>query len=187
MIVQTHRLIGKFLYTNLPQELKSKLNYTAFVWGNVKPDVLRKYKKVSHYYPENEAYVLAIFDKLTTENLPKREFSDLLGVLIHFLCDYTCIYHNNMKINSEHSMRKHMQYEINLHFYTLANIHKTKSLKLPKFQNKVAIVTHIHKIIDQANQDETTPNTATDFHEMMTLSASVLNYILKNTSNGARE
>ena len=179
LIVQTHRLVGKFLYINLSQELKSKLDYAAFVWGNVKPDVLRKYKKVSHYYPENEDYVLKIFDEVMNENLSKREFSDRLGVLIHFLCDYTCIYHNNMKINNAHSMRKHMQYEINLHFYTLTHIHKAKSLKLIQFQNKVAIIDHIYDVINQANQDEATPNTATDFHEMMILSTSVLTYILK--------
>jgi len=108
MIIPTHRLVGKFVYLMLSDENKKKLIYRKFVWGNVKPDMKAEYKRVSHYYPANEGYVFELLERALNPKLTKKEYSDLLGVLVHFLCDYTCIYHNNMTINEANSMRQHM-------------------------------------------------------------------------------
>jgi len=178
MIIPTHRLVGKFVYLMLCEEDRKKLSYRRFVWGNVKPDVLPEYKRVSHYYPANEGYVFQILERVAGFDLAKEEFSDLLGVLVHFLCDYTCIYHNNMTINHANSMRKHMQYEFLLHLYTQVKIRKYQP-DLIEFTCLEDVKYHIWKVIKRANLEGMIPDMKADFVAMMEMSASIVNFLLK--------
>ena len=178
MIIPTHRLVGKFVYLMLTEENKKKLEYRKFVWGNVKPDVKLEYKRVSHYYPANERYVFELLERSLNPTLTKSEYSDLLGVLIHFLCDYTCIYHNNMTINEADSMRQHMQYEIFLHFYAQSKIRKYQP-ELIAFSCVEDVKYHIWKVIRRANLAGMIPDMKADFAAMMQMSVSVVNFMLK--------
>ena len=178
MIIPTHRLVGKFVYLMLSDESKSKLVYRSFIWGNVKPDVKPEYKRISHYYPANEAFVFNLLEQSLNPELTKKEYSDLLGVLIHFLCDYTCIYHNNMRINAANSMRQHMQYEVFLHFYTQAKIRKYQP-ELIEFSCIQDVKYHIWKVIRRANLTGMIPDMKADFAAMMQMSVSVVNFMLK--------
>lgn len=179
MIIPTHRLVGKFVYLMLNDENKNKLVYQKFVWGNVKPDLKPEYKSVSHYYPANEAYVFQLIERALNPELTKKEYSDLLGVLVHFLCDYTCIYHNNMTINEANSMRQHMQYEFLLHFYTVLKIRKHRP-EMIEFTCVEDVKYHIWKVIRRANLEDMIPDMKEDFCAMMQMSASVVNFMLKN-------
>ncbi|MCL1990848.1 MAG: zinc dependent phospholipase C family protein [Defluviitaleaceae bacterium] len=178
MIIPTHRLVGKCIYLMLDEENKKKLHYRKFVWGNVKPDVLPEYKRVSHYYPANEAFVFELLERGFDPTLTTEAFSDLLGVLIHFLCDYTCIYHNNMTINEANSMRQHMQYECLLHVYAQAKIRKHKP-EIIAFSCLEDVKYHIWKVIRRANLDGMVPDMKADFVAMMQMSASVVIFLLK--------
>ena len=163
----------------LSEEDKNKLIYRYFIWGNVEPDIKPEYKRVSHYHPANEGYVFELLEQTLNPALTKQEYSELLGVLIHFLCDYTCIYHNNMTINEAHSMTRHMTYECLLHVYT--------QLKIRKHQPEIIAFTcvedvkyHIWKVIKRANLAEMIPDMKQDFCAMMQMSVSVVNFMLKN-------
>jgi len=163
----------------LDQEDRAKLIYRKFVWGNVKPDVTPAYKRISHYHPANEAYVFALLDQTMDPQLNQAAYSDLLGVLIHFLCDYTCIYHNNMIINEADTMRKHMQYECLLHVYTQANIRRYKPVII-EFTCVEDVKYHIWKVIRRANLEGMIPDMKADFYAMMQMSVSVAKFMLKN-------
>jgi len=178
MIIHTHRLVGKFVYSMLSDENKDKLIYQKFVWGNVKPDMKPEYKSVSHYYPANEAYVFELLERALNPKLSKREYSDLLGVLVHFLCDYTCIYHNNMTINEANSMRQHMQYEFLLHFYAQTKIRKHQP-EIIEFRCVEDVKYHIWKVIRRANLADIIPDIKGDFNAMMQMSTSVVKFMLK--------
>ena len=178
MIIPTHRLVGKFVYLMLTDANKKKLVYRKFVWGNIKPDVKPEYKRVSHYYPANEGYVFELLEKALNPALTKNEYSDLLGVLIHFLCDYTCIYHNNMTINEADSMRQHMQYEFLLHFYAQVKIRKYQP-ELIEFTDVEDVKYHIWQVIRRANLDGMIPDMKEDFAAMMQMSVSVVNFMLR--------
>lgn len=178
MIIPTHRLVGRYVYLMLKDESKNKLVYTKYVWGNVKPDMLPEYKSVSHYYPANEGYVFDLLERALNPELTKKDYSDLLGVLIHFLCDYTCIYHNNMTINEANSMRHHMQYEFLLHFYTVFKIRKYRP-EVIEFTCVEDVKYHIWKVIRRANLDGMIPDMKEDFCAMMQMSVSVVNFMLK--------
>ena len=178
MIIPTHRLVGKFVYLMLSDESKKKLIYGNFVWGNVKPDMKPEYKRISHYYPANEGYVFELLERALNPALTKREYSDLLGVLIHFLCDYTCIYHNNMSINEADTMRQHMQYEFLLHFYTQSKIRRYCP-EIIEFTCVEDVKYHIWKVIRRANADGIIPDMKEDFKAMMQMSTSVVKFLLK--------
>ena len=177
MIIPTHRLVGKYIYQLLPETSKGKLVYHKFVWGNVKPDMLPVYKAISHYHPANEDYVFELLEQLASSMLSKGDYSDLLGVLIHFLCDYTCIYHNNMTINKRDTMRKHMQYEFLLHLYTQTKIRKWQP-EIIEFTCIQDVKYHIWKVIRRANLEGIIPDMKADFVAMMQMAASVVNFLL---------
>jgi len=178
MIIPTHRLVGKYVYMGLKEEEKKKLDYGRFVWGNVKPDVLPEYKRISHYYPANEAYVFERLDYILNPELSQAEFSDLLGVLVHFLCDYTCIYHNNMTINERDSMRQHMQYEFLLHLYAQVKIRKYRA-ECIEFACMEDVKYHVWKVIKRANLEGMIPDVKDDFVAMMVMSTSIVSFLLK--------
>ena len=179
MIIPTHRLVGKFVYLMLDEDIQSKLSYRRFVWGNIKPDMKREYKRVSHYYPANEGFVFNLLEKTMNPQLSPEEYSEMLGVLVHFLCDYTCIYHNNMTINEENSMRQHMQYEFLLHFYTQFKIRRYRP-KIIEFSCIEDVKYHIWKVIRRANIENMIPDMKADFNAMMQMSTSVVDFMLKN-------
>jgi hypothetical protein len=162
----------------LDKEIQNKLIYRKFVWGNVKPDIKRAYKCVSHYYPANEGYVMNLLEQTMNPDLSREDYSDLLGVLIHFLCDYTCIYHNNMTINGAHSMRQHMQYEFLLHLYAQFKIRHHRP-EIIEFSCIDDVKYHIWKVIKRANLDGMIPDMKADFYAMMQMSVSVVNFMLK--------
>lgn len=179
MMIPTHRLVGKYVYSMLCQKNKEKIHYRRFVWGNMKPDMLPMYKRVSHYYPANEAFVFNLLDKVYEEPLTVRDYSDLLGVLIHFLCDYTCIYHNNMTINEANTMKQHMYYEWLLHWYSRRKIKKCCP-KMIEFACLEDVKYHIYQVIRRANLAEMVPDMKADFKDMMEMSVSVVHFLLKN-------
>lgn len=178
MIIPTHRLVGKYIYQLLPEASKGKLDYRKFVWGNMKPDMLPEYKAVSHYYPANEEFVFDLLERSLEPNLTKMEYSDLLGVLIHFLCDYTCIYHNNMTINERDTMRQHMQYEFLLHGYTQLKIRKYQPA-MTEFTDVDELKKYVLTVINRANLDGIIPDMKADFVAMMQMAISVVNFSLK--------
>lgn len=180
MIIHTHRLVGEFLYQSLPNAMKNKVDHYSFVMGNMKPDLVKKYKQMSHYYSDNKEGVLKIFEALMQEPLTKKEFSDLLGVFMHFLCDYTCIYHANDYIYEAHSLRLHMQYEIKFHLYAMKKLKTLKQVQVYDFQTMSEACSYIDKLIELTNIKDATPNISHDFNEMMTLLPSIFFYILKN-------
>jgi len=177
MIMQTHRLVGKYLYQRLEEAEQEKLDYGTFVWANVKPDLLPEYKKISHYYPANEGYVFDLLEKACDPKLTRSEFSEISGVLIHFLCDYACTYHANMKVNQAHSMSQHMTYEFLLHGYTLRELRKTVANQLP-LKTLDETKDYILTVIKRVDLDGMVPDMIADFYAMLEISSSVLKFLL---------
>ena len=177
MIMQTHRLVAKQLYGMLTERDKPKLMYHTFVWANIKPDVLPEYKKISHYYPANEEYVFQLLEKACDPTLSRTKFSEISGVLIHFLCDYACTYHSNMKVNAEHSMRQHMTYEFLLHGYCLRKIKQT-AINVVPLQTLEQAQWYILSIIKRVDLEGMIPDMKADFHAMLEISASILKFVL---------
>lgn len=98
---------------------------------NIKPDCASKYKFKKHYYDESITMILDKIKELASLSVGdiyysfgKKKFSEELGVVCHFLCDFFCVPHNQ-RWEFKHSMKKHVVYEKNLAKF--AKLYKFKS------------------------------------------------------------
>eukprot|EP00831_Metopus_contortus_P027022 TRINITY_DN22833_c0_g1_i7.p1 TRINITY_DN22833_c0_g1~~TRINITY_DN22833_c0_g1_i7.p1 ORF type:complete len:178 (-),score=25.06 TRINITY_DN22833_c0_g1_i7:69-602(-) len=119
LIINNHKLMGENILKYSKCEVISLINKNRFIWGNVKPDCVLKYKRMKHYFDESVDIIvdkiihlssLSIDDVYYTMTLAK--FSEELGVVCHFLCDYFCAPHYyRWHCTTTKVMKKHMIYE----------------------------------------------------------------------------
>lgn len=178
MIANTHRVVGQFLYQQLSPSNQRLVQKQRFVYGNVKPDISKKYLQMSHYHRDNEEIIFKMLNDLLTSQASIREFSESLGVLIHFFCDYTCIYHANDYLYENHSIAKHLRYELMLHRYTVKKLEKLKTVETIPFESVDEIQKYVSQLTNRLNQVPLTRSVSEDFEEMMVLSLSVMQYII---------
>ncbi len=109
----THRLLAKMVHQRLEEKLGIKLSRRHLVWGSVKPDFVKT--QISHFKDEKIDQFYKQWEKVCNidpiNNL--EYFSEELGVVLHFLCDYFCTAHNceNLKIE----ILPHLRYENRVH------------------------------------------------------------------------
>ena len=178
MIANTHRVVGEFLYQQLSPSNQRFIQRQRFVYGNVKPDISKKYLQMSHYHRDNEEIIFTMLNDLLKSQASIREFSENLGVLIHFFCDYTCIYHANDYLYENHSIAKHLKYELMLHRYAVKKLETLKKVETIPFESVDEIKKYVYQLTNRLNQIPLTRSVSEDFEEMMVLSLSVLQYII---------
>ena len=178
MIANTHRVVGEFLYQQLSPSNQRYIQRQRFVYGNIKPDISKKYLQMSHYHRDNEEIIFKMLNQLLTTQASIREFSENLGVLIHFFCDYTCIYHANDYLYENHSIAKHLKYELMLHRYAVKKLETLKTVEIIPFESVDEIQKYVYELTNRLNQIPLTRSVSEDFEEMMVLSLSVMQYII---------
>lgn len=117
MMMKTHIIISKSLLENTDESKKFFLNESNFIYGNIKPDIISKYKLKKHYLIESYDMVRKKIEALSSLDLDKlekyytkAEFSQEVGVICHFLTDFFCVAHSE-RWEFKHSMKIHVQYE----------------------------------------------------------------------------
>lgn len=117
MMANTHFMIARYVYYNLDIKDRERISYNGFLYGNVKPDMASKYKLKKHYMDESFDMIVdkikvlsSLSDKEINKTGAKIRFSQELGVVCHFLCDFFCIPHSQ-RWEFKHSMNKHLRYE----------------------------------------------------------------------------
>jgi hypothetical protein len=121
----THILISKILYKHLVKKID--LDKSAFIFGNIKPDLTSKCFIIPHTL---DNYLLIVCDqanKLISKETSLKEFSMNLGEMCHYLCDFFCFYHFNQTLYNK--LFFHFIYEVYLHV-KLYNIIFTRKLRL---------------------------------------------------------
>ncbi|MGH4118171.1 zinc dependent phospholipase C family protein [Clostridium sp.] len=113
MIVDTHLLISNILFKRLSNNIDFKLDRVAFAYGNVKPDFTNKDIKCQHTLEDSLISVTNYSKKLMRDDISIQKFSEGLGVVCHFACDYFCIYHRDG--NEKKGAFEHLYYEMILH------------------------------------------------------------------------
>ena len=178
MIANTHRLMGKFLYDQLSPINRNFIHRERFIYGNVKPDIHQKYLRMSHYFRDNEEFVFSMLNHLLTHPVSIKKFSEDLGVIIHFFCDYTCIYHANDYLNQNHSVAQHIKYEVKLHQYARNKFKKMEEVKIIPFSSVKEIQKYVSELTHSTNQLPLRRSVSQDFEEMVVLSLSLMQYVL---------
>lgn len=120
MLIGTHRLITKNILKNMSENKKNMLSNFNFIYGSIKPDILSKYKIKKHYAKESYSMILSkikILSTLSVNDIEKKlsviKFSQELGVICHFLCDFFCIAHSEVW-RKKYRIFTHIKYEKNL-------------------------------------------------------------------------
>jgi len=115
LIVFSHIEIGNYLFHAVTKKKDDafKLNWGAFVFGNVFPDI-SKFASRNHFYEDTKSIYKCYLMKAGNPQRSDRERSMALGVVCHFLCDYFCKYHAKLPYTRQ-SMIRHLWYEFILH------------------------------------------------------------------------
>ena len=117
MILNTHLTISNALIENLDSSKSFFISEKNFIYGNIKPDMTSKYVLHKHYLKESFDMIIGKIKslcKLSLDFIEKyfsiSKFSQELGVICHFLCDFFCVPHSQ-RWEFSHSFKKHVIYE----------------------------------------------------------------------------
>ena len=99
MLMNTHILIAQNILRDV--DVDFKISDKNFIYGNVKPDMVSKYKLKKHYLDESFDMIVNKIKKLASlsmydfkKKFSVSRFSQELGVICHFICDFFCIPHS---------------------------------------------------------------------------------------------
>ncbi len=117
MMMKTHIILSKSLINNTDKTKQFFLSENNFIYGNIKPDIVSKYKLKKHYLDESYTMIKSKIEKMSSLNLDsleklytKSSFSQEIGVICHFLADFFCVAHSE-RWEFKHSMYIHVRYE----------------------------------------------------------------------------
>ncbi|WP_411169651.1 zinc dependent phospholipase C family protein [Clostridium sp. MB05] len=139
MMMNTHKALAQQFINNVEEDKVFIINDGHFIWGNLKPDSVSKYKFKKHYIDESFEMIvkkIEFLSSLTLDDIYTRyspnKFNQELGVVCHFLCDYFCIPHfQRWEFKSANAMKEHVLYENELNKFTKNyNIKKDINLHL---------------------------------------------------------
>lgn len=115
--MNTHKILANNILRQASNEKIFLIDRKKFVWGNLKPDCVSKYKLKKHFYDESIEMILEkieFLSALTVEEIyfsyGRKKFSAELGVICHFLCDFFCLAHNK-RWRLKSAFKKHISYE----------------------------------------------------------------------------
>lgn len=191
MDIRTHWIIVSKLYDELPLSKKLLIKRRNFLYGSIKPDMVSKYKLTKHY--RDESYE-AIIEKINTllnvqwddisSNKGLCGFSQDLGVVCHFICDFFCVPHNE-RWEFKHSMKAHLNYEKNLNkkakCYTF-----NKFLKL-KINPNISIETFLKTIYVSYMKDKSLDTYSKDLQYSYLICYLVVDAILDETFDSYKQ
>jgi hypothetical protein len=113
----THKLFANNFLKYADSEMVSLIDEKKFIWGNIKPDYVSKYKLKKHFYNESIDMIIDKIDFLGSMSIEeiyyeygRKKFSAELGVVCHFLSDYFCFAHSK-RWNLKNALKRHVVYE----------------------------------------------------------------------------
>ena len=117
LLMNTHKILAGNILEQVSEENRYLINRKKFIWGNIKPDYVSKYKLKKHYYNESIDMIINKIEFLSSlsyseinNTYGKKKFSAELGVICHFLCDYFCLAHNK-RWEFKSNFKRHVSYE----------------------------------------------------------------------------
>lgn len=157
MIPGTHLLIADIVYNYILRKLKFELDYSAFSYGNIMPDLNKGYISHQHTLEDSGNIINRYSEALIRTNTSMKDFSRCLGVVCHFVCDYFCLQHTKEYWRKDYIA--HGIYEISLHkeFLRLCRNDGIKiNYKCKKEKNIIDIIMKLQKKYVEAEKGMTT-------------------------------
>ncbi len=149
----THIAISMILYKSLKGNIK--VNRKAFIYGNIKPDLTNRIIEKPHILDYRLFDVCNHANRLMERNNDVKGFSVELGQICHYICDFFCQYHSNLK--KYNHLFRHYLYEVKLQFVFLIR-KKEIARRIVRNQNgpEPNIATIIATMLKQYNSEEAT-------------------------------
>lgn len=183
MMAGTHKLIATNIYNNFDIDKQMFVSKRSYIWGNIKPDYISKYKLKKHYFNESIDMIIEIIETLSELSIDEirndigiGKFSAALGVATHFICDYYCLAHYE-RWEFKNAIKKHVTYE-----RELSKIAKSYELKnLSCLTHKGIEINRIRYFIDTTLElYSKDPGTESDLNFAYYVSNTIINVILDN-------
>ncbi len=141
ILAQTHKLVANNIHQEILQKYGIELNKSKLEWGSVAPDVLPYYKLIRHYKDESLNYIVREIISLiylcrysdlnAVDSLVIKHLSRKIGIISHYLCDYTCYPHAH-RMTFLNDMKSHIKYESDLAEYAFDHDFKNLNLDIEK-------------------------------------------------------
>lgn len=178
MLMNTHKIMAQNIIGNLDRDSYFLINEKHFIWGNLKPDMLSKYKLIKHYMDETLDVIIKKIEYLSSLTLsevtkwyPMSSFNQELGVICHFLSDFFCVPHHQ-RWEFKHSMNKHIKYERELDIVA-------KEFKASNNRDQVAGYKNVKEFIYKLQEEyKSKVDYTNDLNYATYVCNSVVNYIL---------
>ncbi len=109
----THIRMSLALKHTIEKATNIKLDSISFIYGNIKPDICKRYIKIPHFKKTSMGFIrerIAEISKIsiTTRSKCTKEFSVNLGIITHYLSDFFCYAHSDLFTGGA---VKHLSYE----------------------------------------------------------------------------
>lgn len=115
MFFETHHRMGQLLHDRLERLHPGRINRDAFVYGNVKPDLMRKGAKDRHMLCDTAPFLNLTARFLYLPSHEPEEDWVLLGMICHHVCDSFCRYHQEVGLYRDYP--RHLDYELGLNAF----------------------------------------------------------------------
>ena len=193
ILAETHKIIAEKIYENVQKRYNLNLDLDKLKWGSIAPDYLPYYKLHRHYYDEsiefivNEIisliYISRYVDLYEMKPVFRKYFSKKLGIISHYICDFTCLPHAN-RIAFTKNMRQHIKYENDLNEF--AKIFKFNKSEINIYNIKIEdevtlreqIVSYIENAISLYKSKES--SYSKDLNFGLSLSNFIVDFILES-------
>lgn len=159
MYIFTHRGIADAVYHAVKDNLNIRLNYKSFRYGNIKPDICKFYQDIPHYKDASLDFIISEIELLYLFGMPKtneakKQFSEKLGTILHYIADYFCYAHNCEKYKK---LIPHLRYE----FKILRIFHNINARKIARKALNSFMSTKLQLQLKHSNSiNNTTPYTS---------------------------
>jgi hypothetical protein len=127
MVPGTHLLIARIVYGYMLKKTDFKLDYQAFAYGNIKPDLDKSCINYWHTFEDSVDIINAYAEELIESKISVKEFSEALGMICHFVCDYFCLHHGRQYWKKDPVA--HGVYEVKLHL-SFVNLCRNENIKI---------------------------------------------------------
>lgn len=194
MLAETHKIIANEIYKEIYTEYNVEMNYDKFLCGSMAPDYLPKYKFIRHYKKESLEYIVNSIVKLifflrfanlrNMDDMLNNYFSERLGIITHYLCDYTC-YPHAYRMTFVKNMRSHVQYETDLNIYVknfnfkknISNVSTLIVEPVNKSELKNKVRNYINNMVDEYMKADKAFDT--DLNYALELSANMACFVVE--------
>lgn len=198
ILAESHKIIAKEVYDKIKTNYNVELDSKKMFWGSIAPDYLPYYKLIRHYQDESLNYIATEIVKLifmykntnfnTINPMLLKHLSKKIGIISHYLCDYTC-YPHAYRMTFMGSMKSHIKYEVDLNVYAKdyefkrdvintesINIYDNSDIKLVN-----QVMAYINAVVNEYKASE--KSFETDLNYALNLSENVACFIMETILN----